>query len=153
MVEKLDLPFPLLSDPDRSLLIEPAGVADPDDPREIARPAMILLDPDGDERFRFVSRDYADRLPEDDVLDAARDLGLGATDQPPPRPGDPEPGPRAMPREALLPYFRGARYAALALGLRHKDLSDDLKADTKAYVDQMDRFIEVMKDLRRRLGS
>ena len=49
MVEKLDLPFPLLSDPDRSLAIGPFDVVDESDPRDLARPAMIIVDPDGNE--------------------------------------------------------------------------------------------------------
>ena len=62
LVESLRLPFPVLSDPDRSLAVEPFGVADPNDERNIARPAMILVAPGGDEVFRFESRDFADRL-------------------------------------------------------------------------------------------
>ena len=52
MVEKLSLPFPLLSDPDRTLMIEPMGVADPKDARNLSRPAMILIG--GDETTRHV---------------------------------------------------------------------------------------------------
>lgn len=153
MVEKLDLPFPMLSDPDRSLAIEPYGVADPKDERMIAVAALILVDPDGNEVWRFVSRDYADRLPETRVLEEAQRLGLETTTQRAPRQGGPEPGDRAFPVEALPYYFRGARFAALAIGLRHKDLSEDLKADTKAYVEEVDRYFAEVVALRRRLGS
>jgi hypothetical protein len=148
MVEKLRLPFPLLSDPDRDGLIRPLGVADERDAREIARPAMVLVDPDGAERWRFVSRDYADRLPEDEVVAEAARLGLDRTAQAPPATVDPEPGPKAMTLEALLPYFRGARFAALAMGLRHRGLGEEIADDSKAYVAQMDRFTEAVRDLR-----
>ncbi len=153
MIEKLTLPFPLLSDPDRSQAISPFGVADPDDERRLARPSLVLLAPGGDERWRFVSRDFADRLPEDEVLDQARALGLGAVEQEPPHPGTPEPGPRAMPLDGLPFYLRGARFAALAMGRRHGHLDESIKDDSKAYVAEMDRYIEAVQELRARLGG
>ena len=45
MVEKLSLPFPYLSDPDRSQAIIPYGVADEKDERKIARPSIVLVTP------------------------------------------------------------------------------------------------------------
>ena len=153
MVEKLDLPFPLLSDPDRSVAIEPFGVVDPKDHRNLSRPAMILINPTGDEVFRFVSRDYADRLPEEEVLETVRGLGLQPTSQEAPTPGDPQPGPGAMPLDGLPFYLRGARFAALAMGLRHKDLGEAIKEDSKAYVAEMDRYYEAVQALRKRLSE
>ena len=153
IVDMLDLPFPLLSDPDRTLAIDPLGVADPVDPRELATPAMILIDPEGEEAFRFESRDYADRLPEDEVLDHVRKLGLGPTTQAAPSAGTPQPGERAMPLDGLPYYLSGARFAVAAFGYRHKDLDEGLKEDSKAYVAQMDRYREVVRDLRKRLNS
>lgn len=150
MVEKLLLPFPLLSDPDRSRMIEPMGVADPKDAREIARPAMILIDPEGSERSRFVSRDYADRLPNDEVLERIRALNLPGTDQPTPDVGPSEPGASAMPFEGLFYYLRGARFAAQAMGLRHKELGEAIKEDSKAYVAEMDEMLEAVKALSER---
>lgn len=145
MIQKLRLPFPLLSDPDRTAVIEPYGLADPKDPRSLALPAMVLIGPDGEERWRFVSRDFADRLPEDEVLEQASTLGLASTTQPPPTLGALRPGPRAMPIEDLHPYFRGARFAALAMGLRHGHYDDSIKNDSKAYVAEMDRYMEAVK--------
>ena len=152
-VASLRIPFPLLSDPDRSLAIEPFGVADPNDPRNLARPAMIVVDSEGNEAFRFVSRDYADRLPEDDVLDVVQGLDLGPTTQPAPTPGTPEPGKKAMPLDGLPYYLRGARFAVQALGLRHKDLGEEFKEDAKAYVAEMDRYLEAVRALRERLAG
>ncbi len=150
MVEKLELPFPIISDPDRAGIIEPMGVADPKDERNLSRPALILLRPDGSEAWRFVSRDFADRLPEDEVLEAATALGLEPTTQPPPEIGESSPGRFAMTVEALIPYFRGARFAALAMGLRHGHIDESIKADSKAYVAEMDRYFEAMRALRKR---
>lgn len=151
MVEKLDLSFPYLSDPDRSAAIEPWGLADPNDPRELARPAMVLVDTEGEERFRFVSRDFADRLPEDGALAAVQALGVGPVTQAPPEPGAPEPGENAMPLHGLPYYLRGARFAALAMGLRHGHHDESIKEDSKAYVEEMDRYFAAVVALRRRL--
>ena len=147
MVEKLSVPFPILSDPDRSKIIEPMGVADPNDARNLARPAMILVGPDGSEQWRFVSRDYADRLPNEEVLDHVRGLGLRPVAQANPEVGPAEPGERAMPFEGLFHYLRGARFAAQALGLRHKDLGEEIKVDSKAYVAEMDEMLDAVKSL------
>jgi hypothetical protein len=150
MVDKLDLPFPMLSDPDRSGAIEPLGLTDPDDPRGISRPALVLLAPGGEEVWRFVSRDFADRLPEEEVLDRVRRAGWSATTQDRPALAAIEPGPKAMPLDALPAYFRGARFAALAMGLRHRQLGEAIAQDSKAYVAEMDRFIAAVGDLRQR---
>ena len=68
MVEKLSLPFPYLSDPDRSQAISPYGVADEKDERKIARPSIVFVTPGQQEAFRFVARDFADGPNEDLVL-------------------------------------------------------------------------------------
>lgn len=147
MTEKLRLPFPYLSDPDRQLAIEPFDVADPKDERRLARPAMILITPEGQEAWRFVSRDFADRLPEQEVLELARSLGLEPTSQDPPLPGEPAPGPRALNVDYLPGYYRGARFAALAMGLRHAHHDESIKADSQAYVEEMDRYAAAMRRL------
>lgn len=146
MVEKLDLPFPILSDPDRAKAITPYGVADPKDPREIARPSVVLLMPDGTEAWRRVSRDFADRVTEDEVVEQVKALGLPPTSQPRPEPGAAEPGPKAMPFEALHPYFRGARFAVVALSRRHPGIADD----AEGYIAEMDRYMENVVALFRR---
>lgn len=144
MVNKLRLPFPLLSDPDRSRAIEPYGVANDVDPRNLAHPAVIVVDPDGAEVYREVGRDFADRITEHELLDAIGVLNLPSTIQSPIDPGSGEPGPRAMPVHAMIPYFRGARFAAVALGARHASA----KEDADRYVAQMDRYMESVKGLR-----
>jgi len=150
MVEKLSLPFPLLSDPDRSMMIDPMGIADANDARNLARPAMILVGTDGSEHWRFVSRDFADRLPNDEVLEQVTRLGLQSASQPSPDVGPVEAGERAMPFEGLFHYLRGARFAALAMGLRHKDLGEAIKEDSKAYVAEMDEMLEAVRALTKR---
>ena len=145
MVEKLGLPFPLLSDPDRSQAIVPYGVADPKDDRNIALPTVVLVAPGGEEQARFSARDFADRPPEDDVLAALGSLGLPPAVQPPPEPGAARPGPNAMPLEQLLPYYRGARFAVIAMSRRHPDT----KEEADRYVAQLDRYTEAVKQAHR----
>jgi hypothetical protein len=144
MVEKLSLPFPYLSDPDRSHTIVPYGVADEMDDRLISRPALIAITPDRQEAFRFVSRDFADRMPETEVVAAIRRLDLGPTTQDQPLIGAAMAGPRSISLPALRVYLRGARFAALTMGLRHGHHSDEIKEDSKAYVAEMDRFTEAL---------
>lgn len=147
MIDKLSLSFPMISDADRTGLISPLGVADPDNPREISRPALILFAPGGDEVWRFVSRDYADRLPEDDVLDVASAQGWTSAEQDEPELGPATSGPGAMPLDGLPFYLRGARFAALAMGLRHGHHDPSIKEDSKAYVAEMDRYLEAVREL------
>ncbi len=124
MVEKLNLPFPMLSDPDRTLAVEPYDLVNLDDPRGLAIPATVLIGPNGEELLRIVSRDYADRCPEDDALGVLRDLALPPVEQQAPSRGKPEPGPRAMPFGDLRTYFRGAKFGAMAMGLRSGDTDE-----------------------------
>jgi hypothetical protein len=48
VVEKLALPFPILSDPDRTRAITPLGFADDDDPRQISKPGTMIIAPGGE---------------------------------------------------------------------------------------------------------
>jgi hypothetical protein len=143
MIHKLGLSFPLLSDPDRSAAIEPYGVADPKDQRNLARPAIVVVGPDLEERFRIESSDFADRPPEDELIESLHMMEIPPVVQPPPDIGPAQPGARAVSLEALTPYYRGARFAAVAMSLRHPEVADD----AEAYVAQMDRYAAAVKDL------
>jgi hypothetical protein len=149
MIEKLSLPFPYLSDPDRSQAITPFGVADEKDDRNISRPALVVLTTDAKEAFRFESRDFADRMPEEDVLATVRALGFPATTQEPPEVGPAEAGPRTLSLRELKVYYRGARFAAQAMGLRHAHYAGEIKADSKAFVAEMDRYTAAIEWLER----
>jgi hypothetical protein len=76
-------------------------------------------------------------------------LALPPTSQPAPEVGPADPGERAMPFEGLFHYLRGARFAAQAMGLRHKELGDEIKEDSKAYVAEMDEMLEAVTALTR----
>lgn len=144
MVEKLSLPFPYLSDPDRSKAIFPYGVADAKDDRLISRPALILVTSSLEEAFRFVSKDFAERMPEEEVVGAVQQLKMLPTIQERPQAGHAEAGPRSLSLSDLRLYLRGARFAALAMGLRHGHHAEEIKDDSKAYVAEVDRFTEAL---------
>jgi hypothetical protein len=141
------LNFPFLSDPDRSLAITPYGVANPTDRREIAIPATIVIDPAGREAGRIESIDFAERPHEDVTLEMVRSIGAPPVDQPDPAPGVPEPGKALMPFDALRVYFRGAKFAALAMGGRFPEAEED----AKAYAATMDRYSEAVKAMYKQL--
>jgi peroxiredoxin len=62
MAQKLALPFPLLSDPDATGAIAPFGVADAGNARGVmAKPAIVVVAPNGGEAYRYAGGDFADR--------------------------------------------------------------------------------------------
>jgi len=144
VMEKLALPFPLLSDPSREDAITPLGFADPDDPRLISLPGTVILAPGGEEVWRYTGRDYADRPAEDVLLQVVAGLGLPPTSQEPPAIGEAEASPKAVTIPALRAYLRGARAAVLALRGRFRELGDDFRANTKGYVQMADRYLEAL---------
>jgi hypothetical protein len=150
VAEKLALPFPYLSDADRSNAIAPLGFADEKDPREIARPGAVIISPGGQVLYEKVGRDYADRPEEDVLLEELESLHLAATAQTPPELGRSEPGEKAMPYEGLPHYFRGAKFAALALRRRHRDMSNEFDADVKEYVKMVERYLDALPSVEER---
>jgi len=150
VVEKLALPFPILSDPDRSRAITPLGFADEGDPRRISRPGTVILDRGGEIVFSVTGRDYADRPKEDLLLDHLGKLGLGPVTQDPPEIGEMAPGEKAMSYEGLPHYFRGAKFAVMALRGRHRELGDEFGEDTKEYVQMVERYLEALTAVEQR---
>src|SRR2546427_12985042 len=49
-------------------------------------------------------------------------------------------GDRPLPLEQLEPYMRGAKFAAEALGRRHKDHDPDLADDAARYFEMAERY-------------
>ena len=49
-------------------------------------------------------------------------------------------GDRPLPLEQLEPYMRGARFAAIALGRRHKDHDPDIVDDATRYSEMAERY-------------
>jgi hypothetical protein len=149
MISKLHLPFAMLSDPGGKDLLVQIDAYDPDERGGIGKPGVFVLAPDGREAFREIGRDFADRITEDELLEQVRALALPPTGQPALTPGQPEPGPKAFPVDWLLPYCRGARFAAKAMGMRHPQA----KRDADRYVAQMDRYMGAIRAFRERIGS
>ncbi|MDQ3514754.1 MAG: peroxiredoxin family protein [Chloroflexota bacterium] len=132
MVEKLALPFPIVSDPGGEYLIRPHGAWDPGG--TMARPAIVVLSPAGEEAYRYVGADFMDRPDDGEVLAALDLLGLppieAAVETVPH--GDPMPGPRAVPLPNLVVYMRGVRFAMGAMAARARDPFDRAEAERTA---------------------
>ncbi len=147
MVEKLGLPFPLLSDPDGSGAIKPYGAWH--EGQTFARPAVVIVGPDGEVALRRVGGEFSDRLSEPELVDTVRRLGeadnlsLDSVDQAPPETEQPEPGEGAFPLRAMGPYFKGARFAAIALATR----SPEAKEQAETLKAQVDRYLEAYQEL------
>ena len=152
VMQKLALTFPILSDVDRQAAITPLGFADEKDPRQISRAGVVIVDTKGDIVHRSVGRDYADRPDEDELIEALRRLDLGPTSQDRPAVGMIEAGEKAIPLEGIPHYLRGAKFAALALRGRYRDLSDEFRDDAKAYVQMVDRYLEAIEAAVERKG-
>lgn len=144
VVEKLALPFPILSDPDRTGAITPLGFADDEDPRRISLPATVIVDPSGEIAYSVTGRDYADRPDESVLLGELEALDLPPTTQEPPALGESEPGERAIPLEGIPHYLRGAKFATLAIRRRHRELSDEVREDLKRYVHMVERYLDAL---------
>ena len=152
VMEKLALPFAILSDETKDEAVRPLGFDDEDDPRHISRPGVVVISPDGEVVFRYVGRDYADRPNEDEVIADLSELGLDPTDQDRDEIGPVQAGEKAMPGEGLKFYFSGAKFANLALRRRHRDLGKDFADDTKSYVQMIERYLEALSAVRDRKG-
>jgi hypothetical protein len=55
-----------------------------------------------------------------------------------------------MPLRGLGPYYRGAKFAALAIRGRHRNLGDDFGDDLKGYVEMVDRYLEALPGVEER---
>ncbi len=130
MVEKLRLPFPLLSDPDAAVIAawdvyDPVGGTH----GPIARPAIFVVGRDLRIPYEYVGRDFADRPPNATIfeaLDAVRDAPPRPLERavtgPGPRPADSgNPADKPMPLSDLAPYCRGASFGVQAISLRTSD--------------------------------
>ena len=152
VMEKLALPFAVLSDETKENAVRPLGFDDEGDPRKISRPGVAVISPDGEIVYSYVGRDYADRPNEDHLLDDLEKLGLDPTEQEPDEIGPAQPGEKAMPGEGLRFYFSGAKFANLALRGRHRDLGREFADDTKQYVQMIERYLEALSAVRERKG-
>ena len=139
MAEKLALPFPVLSDPDGTGAIKPLDVWDGEE--RTAKPAILVVAPDGTEAYRYVGVDFMDRPNDDEVL--ATVGGVGAAPIPETTGTvphlDPAPGPRATRLPDLGVYMRGVRFAMEAMADRARDPFDKAEAERSSAM--AERFV------------
>lgn len=151
MVEKLDLPFPLLSDP-RGDLVKNLDLWNAEE--GVSEPAILLVDGAGTVRYRYSGgSDFSDRPPEDVLLRTLEGIEPGG------EPGDDgpvvrvsageaeeetvRPGRPAMTLDALQPYYLGAHFTAVAL---QKKLEGGPREKVAGYQRLVDEYNAAIRD-------
>ncbi len=130
MVEKLALPFPLLSDP-RGELIKRCGLWN--DEEGVSEPAIVALDKSGAVQYLYSGgTDFADRPQEESllyILDRVGGDGEYGVDEPDIQISAEEaenetvrPDKPTMTLEQLQPYYRGVYFATVSM---NKKLADE----------------------------
>jgi len=130
MVEKLDLPFPLLSDP-RGELTKRCGLWNEEE--GVCEPAIVALDKSGTVQYLYSGgTDFADRPQEESllyILDRVGSDGEYDGDEPDVRISAEEaenetvrPDKPAITLEQLQPYYRGVYFATVSV---KKKLADE----------------------------
>ncbi|MGH3145213.1 MAG: peroxiredoxin family protein, partial [Rubrobacter sp.] len=122
MVGKLQLPFPLLSDPEGELA-RLFGLWD--DGWGVAAPSVLVVDQSAEVRYLYSGSDSADRPPNDELFAKLEGLGngierltggpaleVGAAQA---RESSVRPDRRALELEELTPYYRGALFTTEVL--------------------------------------
>lgn len=140
LVDKLGLPFPVLSDPDGEGVIRPYGLWHEE--KGVARPAVVVVAPEGEELLREVGGEFSDRISEPQLVErlraVAEDRDLAPVEQPTPAIEEPDPSDGAFPEDAMTPYFKGVKFAAIALGMR----APEAKQQADALRDEAERYLE-----------
>ena len=137
------------SDPDGASFLRANGLYNPDERDGIALPALIVIDPDGGEVYRYVGRDFADRTTDDDMLAALEGLGLDPIEPPaggPVAPVAPELTGFFDPA-MFVPYFAGNRFGAVAIGGRTDDR--ELRAIVREHRKMVEATLEAWGTLHR----
>ena len=166
MVDKLNLPFPLLSDAQGEL----SKLYDLWNAREgVAAPAILVLDRSGTVRYLYKGNDFADRPGDDPIFEALDGIAEGEdtvvdAELPPEvslsadeaeastvRPQRP-----AMTLDQLVPYYRGVYFTAVALKKRF----DGMEPGGREAYDEVDRYqgltsgyMEAIKETRKQKAS
>ncbi len=132
MVEKLSLPFPLLSDP-RGDFARRCGLWNDDE--SVAVPAIVVVESGGVIRYLYAGNDFADRPSDDEVFGALDGITKANNGE---RNGEIEfrvtaeeatsstvrAERPAMTLEQLVPYYRGTFFTTVALKKRFGELKD-----------------------------
>jgi len=112
-----------MSDPGGEHILRPLGLFDADERGGVALPGMVIVDPDGNEVYRYQGRDFDDRTNDDDIWATLDAMALTAIDPPPWTPTVEVPDDlRGYFRPADFgAYFRGNMFGAIAIGGRLDD--------------------------------
>lgn len=112
-----------VSDPGGDDYLRPLELFDPAERGGIALPGMVIVNPDGEEVYRYQGRDFADRTNDDDIWKTLDELNLPPVDPAPWVPAAGTPADLAgyfKPRD-FAAYFGGNHFGALAIGFRLVD--------------------------------
>ncbi len=139
----------MVSDPGGERYLKPLDLFNPGERNGIALPGMIIVDPDGNEVYRYQGRDFADRTNDDDLWETLAGLGGAPVDPPPWTPDVDVPDDLRgffRPRD-FGPYFRGNFYGSVAIEMRLTDadsaaIAHQHGAMSKANVDAYDAWRE-----------
>ncbi len=151
MVEKLDLPFPLLSDP-RGDLIKGLGLWNEEE--GVSEPAIVVLDKAGTVQHLYSGgSDFSARPPEDALLEVLAEVGT----QGEPEGGKPgvlvsaeeaesetvRPDKPAQTLEVLQPYYVGTLYATIAM---QKKLEGEAREKVDGYQKLVNEYSEAIRE-------
>lgn len=157
MSEKLELPFPLLSDA-RGELSKLCGLWNADE--GVAVPSIIVVDRAGKIRYLYSGNDFADRPGDAGIFEALD--GLDNEDAPDER--EPEvalsaeeaqresvrPEKPAMTLEQLAPYYRGVFFTTVALKKRFGERDDkEARDEVSAYQKLIKGYSEAIQETRK----
>ncbi len=148
MATRWKLPFKLLSDPGGENILRPLGIFDPDERDGIAVPTLYVISPQGEVLSEVGSRDFADRIHDEDVIGTveAQDWpGIEAPAWVPDVEPTPEPVAGAVPVAAYIPYFKGNQFGAYAVRSRldpetEKNARDELLAHMRMSASMVEAF-------------
>ena len=156
MVGKLQLPFPLLSDPEGELARR-CGLWNAEE--GVAVPSIVVVDRSGEVRYLYSGRDFADR-PGDEPVFAALD---GLDRRLKRVTGGPEfrvtavraretsvrPDRTPLGLDGLIAYFRGVLYTTIALDKRFGDMGRSgrkARGEVDRYGAMARRYLEALRE-------
>ena len=157
MVDKLELPFPLLSDARGEL----GKLCDLWNAEEgVAIPAIIVLDRSGRVRYAYSGDDFADRPGDEKIfeaLDSLDDTGEPENREPEvfltgdeARKDSVRPDRPPITLEQLVPYYRGVYFTTVALKKRHSGNGDEEAAgEVDSYQKLTNGYSEALTETRK----
>jgi hypothetical protein len=147
MIQKLRLPFPLLSDA-RGELAKRHGLWNAEE--GVAVPSIVVVDRSGEIRYLYAGTDFADRPGDEEILAALDELDRrGEYEEPGPEVSlsgeqardSVRPDRRPMALQQLIPYYRGAFFTTVALKKRFGESgSGDAAEEVERYQQRLKAY-------------